>query len=401
MLKFSLKNLLTKVFQSILIIVSIVISSSVAVVSYNVSNQVSDGLTNNALYYSLIIGPSGSQTQLAMNSMYFTDSPLGTIPYSLMDNLLMDSRVREVIPFAMADEYNGAKIVGSNSLYLNNHPLKEGSIFKDDAVFEIVLGYNVAKINDSQIGDLIYTSHSDGDMHHTPFKVVGILDRSYSSFDNVCFTQIQSIWQVHEAEHEEEHEEEHDEMNDMVCAFLVKTMNPVYAIQLQNEYNGKIITAEIEEEEHSFILQAIEPMNIMRSVLEDTDQNKYLIYALSAIILVMNILVISIITVLNMYQSTKDIKLMRLIGISMKKINLVYLIQNAIIGLAAIILAFMLSRIGILALGSYVGKMGVVMNINKVYPLEIVILLAVLIINILPTIICTKILASKDGINNE
>ena len=72
MLKFALKNMAIKKTQVILIILSIVISAGIAVLAFNVATQVDEGITNNAGYYSAIIGPAGSNTQLAMNTMYFT-----------------------------------------------------------------------------------------------------------------------------------------------------------------------------------------------------------------------------------------------------------------------------------------------------------------------------------------
>ena len=99
-------------------------------------------------------------------------------------------------------------------------------------------------------------------------------------------------------------------------------------MQLANEYNGKIIT---DCEGKSYTLQAIEPMAVVRDVLEDADNTKYIVFVLCAVILVMNIMIISIITLLNTYHSAKEIALMRLIGISMKRINLLYIIQNNII----------------------------------------------------------------------
>ena len=71
MFRFALKNMAIKMVQNILIVLSIVISAGIAVLAYNVANQVDDGITQNAGYYSVIVGPSGSQTQLAMNTMYF------------------------------------------------------------------------------------------------------------------------------------------------------------------------------------------------------------------------------------------------------------------------------------------------------------------------------------------
>lgn len=395
MFKFAIKNLLIKKIQVILIIFSIMISAGVGVLAYNVSNQVSDGLTSNAAYYSLIVGPSGSSTQLAMNSMYFTDEPLGTIPYSVKIDLEKDSRVKSVIPFAMADNYNGYKIVGTTGKYLDGKKMLKGEMFDDQTTFEVVVGYNVAKTCSLKIGEQIFTSHSLGEEHHTPFVVKGILSQSFSSFDNIVFTQLRSIWEVHEEEEEEEEEHDHEEMENMVCALLVNTTNPLTAMQLQNEYNGKLVPGE----DKTYTLQAIEPMSVMRNVLEDTDQTKYIVYALAGIILLMNILIIVIITLLNMYQSQKDIKLMRLIGVSMKKINLLYLIQNTLIGLISVVLALVVSRIGLIAMGGYAASMGVVLNVGKIYPPEFLVLLLIFIVNVLPTLICTNIMSKKDGLD--
>ena len=136
----------------------------------------------------------------------------------------------------------------------------------------------------------------------------------------------------------------------------------------------------------------------MRNVLEDTDQNQYIIYALTVVIVLMNVLVISVVTLLNMKASEKEIKLMRLIGISMGKINLIYLIQNAIIGFVSVLLAFGLSRIGLLAMGSYALGKGVVLNGSVIYFVEILLLVGVFIINILPTLIWTLVQSRKDGL---
>ena len=123
-------------------------------------------------------------------------------------------------------------------------------------------------------------------------------------------------------------------------------------------------------------------------------------FVLCGIILVMNVLIIVIITLLNMYHSTEEIRLMRLIGISMKKINLLYMIQNAVIGLAAVCLAFGLSRLCLALMSDYVADMGVVLDIGKVYLPELAILLGIFVISILPTAVCTWRLSRQDGLRS-
>ena len=396
MLKFALKNMAIKKVQIILIVLSIVISAGIGVLAFNVATQVDEGITSGAQYYSAIIGPAGSNTQLAMNTMYFTDSPVGTIPYSVVSSLQQDQRVDSVIPFAMADNYNGYNVVGTTPAYLENKAVAKGEMFTSTETMQAVVGSNIAKYCDLEVGDLIYTSHSASgtDKHTQGITVVGILDESHSSFDNIVFTQIKTLWDMHDhGEHEEG--EEHQHTHGTVCAILINTKNPGYAMQLVQEYDGKIVTT---EDDDNYTLQAIEPMSIVRDVLNDADDTKYIVFVLCAVILIMNIMIISIITLLNMYHSAKEISLMRLIGISMKKINLLYIIQNSIMGLVSVLLAFGVSRICMSLMNGYVESMGVVLNMTKVYPMEFIILLAVFIISVLPTVIWTFCMSRKDSI---
>ena len=400
MLKFALKNMAIKKVQIILIVLSIVISAGIGVLAFNVATQVDEGITSGAQYYSAIVGPAGSNTQLAMNTMYFTDSPVGTIPYSVVSSLQQDQRVGSVIPFAMADNYNGYNVVGTTPAYLENKSVAKGEMFTVAETMQAVVGSNIAKYCDLEVGDLIYTSHSASgtDTHTQGLTVVGILEESHSSFDNVVFTQIKTLWDMHDhGEEHGEHEEgeEHQHTHGTVCAILVNTKNPGYAMQLVQEYDGKIITT---EDGDNYTLQAIEPMSIVRDVLNDADDTKYIVFVLCAVILIMNIMIISIITLLNMYHSAKEISLMRLIGISMKKINLLYIIQNSIMGLVSVLLAFGVSRICMSLMNGYVESMGVVLNMSKVYPMEFIILLAVFIISVLPTVIWTFCMSGKDSI---
>jgi len=389
-----------KKVQIILIVLSIVISAGIGVLAFNVATQVDEGITSGAQYYSAIVGPAGSNTQLAMNTMYFTDSPVGTIPYSVVSSLQQDQRVDSVIPFAMADNYNGYNVVGTTPAYLKNKSVAKGEMFTSTETMQAVVGSNIAKYCDLEVGDLIYTSHSASgtDKHTQGITVVGILEESHSSFDNVVFTQIKTLWDMHDhGEEHGEHEEgeEHQHTHGTVCAILINTKNPGYAMQLVQEYDGKIITT---EDDDNYTLQAIEPMSIVRDVLNDADDTKYIVFVLCAVILIMNIMIISIITLLNMYHSAKEISLMRLIGISMKKINLLYIIQNSIMGLVSVLLAFGVSRICMSLMNGYVESMGVVLNMSKVYPMEFIILLAVFIISVLPTVIWTFCMSRKDSI---
>jgi hypothetical protein len=405
MIRFALRNLAVKKVQVILVILSVVVSAGTGVLAYNTAAQVSDGITGTAAYYSAIIGPSGSKTQLAMNSMYFTDEPLGVIPYSLVEELLRDSRVVSAVPFAMADEYNGYSVVGTSPEYLSGKRLAEGEMFAASGECEAVLGYTAAKVCGAEVGDLIYTGHSAGQTHKTPLRIVGILERTHTVYDSQVFTQLRTIWVLHEAEEEEEEEEEdhdHLELDGMVCAVMVKTRNPAYATALVGEYDGKVVSYDKGSGEGAslYTLTAIEPMATVRGILREADNTRYIVFVLCGIILAMNVIVVSIVTLLNMYHSAAEIALMMLIGIGMGRINLLYLVQNAFAGLLSTVLAFCVSRLCLGLMGGYVASMGVVLDPSKVYPAELLILFCVFLISVLPTLVCTLVMSRRDSLGS-
>lgn len=392
MFKFALKNMAIKKAKIILlvisIVISIVISASVALLAYNVSEQVDEGFKTTTGYYDMIIGPSGSSTQLAMNTMFFTESPLGTISYEYVEKLQSDMRINKVVPFTMGDSYNSAKIVGTTPDFLEGKTLKTGEMFAGE--FEAVVGSAVAKKYGLTLGSELVTSHglAEGGASHasTPLKVAGILNETGTAYDNVIFTSVETVWETHDhSESEEEHEHEHE--HGEVCAILLKTKSFNYYNQIKSEYS----------EEASLLV--INPAEVIREVMENVDMSSKIVYILCIIILIMNIFIISVITLLNMYDSKKEISLMRLIGIGMNKINLLYIIQNGIIGLISTLLALLASRLCLVMMDEFVASMGIVLNSSQIYPFEFVIMAVVFIISVLPTVICTLNMSRKDGLS--
>ena len=405
MFKFAIKNMAIKKVKIVLIVISIVISACVALLAYNISEQVDDGFKSTAAYYDIIIGPAGSSTQLAMNTMFFTDKPLGTISYEYVENLRADMRINAVVPFTMGDSYNGAKIVGTEPIFLEGRALSDGEMFGEK--FECVVGSAVAKKYGLALGDELITSHGLAEGGHAheqnPLRVVGILKQTNTSYDNVIFTAVETVWATHDHGGEEEHAEEehaeeehvHDETCDHeheehgeICAILVKTKSFNHYNAVKTEYGA------------DSKLLVINPSEVLREVLENVDMSSKIVYILCIIILIMNIFIISVITLLNMYDSKKEISLMRLIGIGMSKINLLYILQNGIIGLISTILAFAASRLCLILMGEFVASMGIVLNSARVYPLELAIMALIFTISVIPTVVCTLNMSRKDGLSD-
>ena len=297
----------------------------------------------------------------------------------------------------MGDSYNSAKIVGTKSAFLDGKDLKEGKMFEN--VFEAVVGSSVAEKYGLRIGDSMVTSHGlseHGESHEaTPLTLVGILEKTSTAYDNAVFTDIETVWKVHDheeegehEEHEEEHDGEHHHEEGTVCAILVKSKNLAASEEIKKELS-----------EDSGIL-TITPAEVIREVISNVDMSRRIVYILCVIIMIMNVFVISTITILNMYDSQKDIALMRLIGIGTQKVNILFLIQNAVIGFISTAVSFGVSRLCLSFMSDYVASMGIVLDSSKIYPLEWLIMGVVFVISILPTFICTVHISRKDIIRN-
>lgn len=399
MLKFAIKNMAVRRVKLLLTALSVVIAAGVSLLAYNISMQVSEGIVNTAANYDLIIGPSGSATQLAMNTMFFTDKPLGTISYDVVEELQNSGKVNLVVPFSMGDSYNSAPIVGTTPAFLDGKTLSAGEMFAED--YEVVVGSDVARQYGLKVGDQILSSHGlsgSGHAHEgSPLTVVGILKATDTAYDTAIFTRYTTVWAVHgshdEDEHDEDHDEEHEEDHDEaesgeICAVLVKSKSVADYSALMSAYSS-----------NSDYL-AINPATVLREVLDNVDLSRKIVYALCAVILVMNVFVVTVIALLNMYDAREEIALMRLIGVGMRKVNLLFMLQNALVGVAAMAASLGISHLCLLAIRRFVASMGIVLSASRIYPLEWAILLLTFVLTILPTTICTMRMARRDGAGN-
>lgn len=388
MLKFALRHMAVRRTKLMMTCLSIVVTACVALLAYNISTQISEGIIRTASSFDIIIGPSGSSTQLAMNTMFFTDKPLGTIPYALVEEIQNSGLASAVVPFSMGDSYNDAPIVGTTPALLEGKSLSSGEMFAN--VCEAVVGYDVAKKYNLHVGSSLITSHglsgSGSDHAESPLTVTGILSRTHTAYDNAVFTPCETIWALHD--HEDEHEErgEHDE-DKTVCAVLVRSKSIADYSTLTAAYS-----------DNSDYL-VINPNTVLREVLENVDMSRRIVYILCAVILIMNVFVITLIALLSAYDSRSEISLMRLIGVSMGKINLLYLIENAVAGALALALSLLAAHGCLLGIRSFVAGMGIVLNAAKIYPAEWAVLLLVFAVSILPTSIMTLRMSRRDGVD--
>lgn len=380
MFKFAIKNLLTRKAKFLMTTIAIIVSTLIIMFSFNVAKQINDGIISTASYYDVVIGATGSSTDLVMSTMFFTGTATDTVDSSIFEEIKNNSNVKEAIPFATGDNYKGKLIVGTDKSFLSRKTLKEGKYFEE--AFEVVLGYNVAKDNGLSIGDKIVGSHGVSESSHShdnkPYIVVGILEKTHTAYDNTLFTKTESVWKTHEDHDEdsvENEQEEHEEHEHSYTAILVKTKNPANALNLINELNKK-----------GGIL-AVNPSSVLRNLLDSIDLVKNIVYILCAVIGAMSFIIIYMITLMMMQDVKKDVLLMRLLGLQRKNISGIIFIQNIIVSILGVFIAFIFTRISLLLINNLTESMGIVMNYGKIYIEEYFIMIVVIVLSLIPTFI--------------
>lgn len=418
MFSYSLKSLFSKKVVTSLFTLALTVVLVVSMLAVNIFSQIKEGFFNSDGQYDIVIGKRGSSIGLVMSALYFSSDPVGTIPYSYYEKLKENKNLKIVIPMAMADNYKGANIVGTSQDFLMNKKLKEGRLFKNP--FEAVVGYNVAKRFGLKLGDPLVSSHGVGksgvEEHHShPYKLVGILDETHTSYDNVVFTSVESIWEVHgighehedeehseEGTHEEKHRDEvaHDEEAEShedeehhedgvsenrsehehhddraLTAIVIRSGNFVEANKILVEYKN------------NEGVQAVNPTQTLRGLMENLDVSKQVAQLLCSIIIILSFILIAIMTVFMFESNKRDVQTLRFIGLKKSLISKFVLYQNITLISVGVIVSLALSRLALYVANEISSKMGIVLDVTKFYSEEILVLIGVSVVCVIPTFI--------------
>jgi putative ABC transport system permease protein len=284
----------------------------------------------------LVVGAKGSPLQLILSSVFHLDVPTGNIEFEEVEKLQKNPLIKSIIPIALGDNYRGFRIVGAERNYIEHYQGKiaQGNFARDE--MEIVIGAEIAKKYQLNLGDKITGAHGlseSDDLHEdSPYKISGILQPSGNVLDRLIITPIESVWHVHDHdEEEEEHEEDHQEKE--ITAALISFKTPLAIVSLPREIN------------QNTNLQAASPtLEITRLVrIFDIGFEAIKFFGLILIIISASGFFIILLNIVN--DGAYDIALMRSLGASRSKITKFVLAQGLILGIISAIIGLGLSRI--------------------------------------------------------
>ena len=207
LVRLSWKNLTFKPLNALLSILLFALSIGLISLLLSLRKQADEQFDNNLAGINLVVGAKGSPLELTLNSMYHVGYATGNVPLGKVKAFFNPKHpiVEDVVPLSVGDSYKGYRIVGTIPKILDWYgtSIVEGEVWQHD--FEVVIGEEVARVNELKIGSKFKSNHGiidEGDEnnieHDDDFTVVGILAPSSTVMDQLVLTTNQTYWHSHE-----------------------------------------------------------------------------------------------------------------------------------------------------------------------------------------------------------
>lgn len=349
-IKIALKNLLKKALTNGLS--TLLMALGVAIISLIISlnSQLDNQFIKNIKGIDMVIGAKGSPLQLILASIYQIDSPTGNINFDAAKKIVQNPFIKKAIPLALGDSYQGYRIIGTDSTYLNHFKaeIAIGKIFEKP--MDCVIGYGISQKFKIKVGDQLGSSHgldAEGEQHQeAKYTVTGLLKYNNSTLDQLIITPLESVWSVHHSA--EKHTSAFDLLTEQpdknltnekadneITAMLVKFRNPMGLMTIPRNINANT--------NMQAALPAIEINRLLSLLGIGVEALKWL-----AIII---ILVAGISVFVTLYNSLKERKyelaLMLSMGATRFQLFLMLLIEGLFIGIMGFILGIFIGKIGL------------------------------------------------------
>lgn len=382
-LKISWKSVWSKPLSSALNVMLVAFGIGILTILLLASTQIEEKLNNNAKDIDLVVGAKGSPLQLILSSIYYIDFPTGNIPLKDARELTRNPFVKRATPLALGDNYNGVRIVGTDTNFISLYGLKlqAGKFWNAD--LEATIGANVAKEQNLKVGDQFYGAHGlteNKDQHKEhQYRVTGILTPQGNVTDNLILTNIASVWEMHGEETEGHKEDGKSDTADVegkeITSLLIQYRSPMAVVIFPRMVNqGTNLQS---------ASPAVESTRLFSLIGVGVDTLQWFA------VLIMLIAAISVFV--NLYNSLKerqyDLAIMRTLGASRTKLFIIIIFEGLILTVIGSIIGLALGHLALQLIGNYQESSQAKLTGLVFIPMEGYLLIAGLAIGILASLL--------------
>lgn len=365
-LQFNFKQIKSSPLSSTLNIVLFATGVTIISLVFSLKDSFEKQIDKNAAGIDLVVGAKGNPLQLILAGIYHVDYPAGNIDYDEAMELCKNPLIKQAIPLALGDNYDGFRIVGTDKAYpeIYKAGVREGNLWLKD--FEVTIGSKVASKTNLTIGSRFAGVHGlsgeSGHVHkNTPYIVKGIFKETGTVIDQLILTNIGSVWKIHEHHHEHEaghehesdhvhegdYEHEHEEHEEAteghkeVTSLLIQYRNPMGAVTLPRLINK------------STHMQAASPVQEINRLYSLLGVGIQVLTYISGLIIIISALSIFISLLNSLKERKYELALIRVMGGSRFRLFSILMLEGISFAIIGYVVGFVVSRIAILFLSSY------------------------------------------------
>ncbi len=250
-------------------VISVALACGLVMAVVSINRQSAQAFTSGASGFDAVLGARGSQLQLVLNSVFHLETSPGNIPYKRYLAIKKDIRVKTAVPFAVGDNYQGFRIVGTTPEFFESYRFGKDQVLKAEPggafwtgfkpeKWEAVIGSMAAQRTGLRVGDSFNSFHGltfDPAMQHPDkFTVVGVLEPTNTPADRVVWVPLESFYHMtgHDLKPLPGADEDSvpkkgepipDEYKE-VSAVMLKFKSPMFGAQLSEQINrqGNVMT---------------------------------------------------------------------------------------------------------------------------------------------------------------
>lgn len=339
----ALKSLRHKPLSSALNMVLMAVGIAMMTFVLSASSQLADSALRDADGIDLVVGAKGSPLQLILSSIYHVDTPTGNIPLAAEALLKQNRMVRNAMPLALGDSYQGFRIVGTRTSYIKHYQgeIAQGKMFA--APMQAVFGAQAAARTGAAIGTTFFGSHGlagNGEAHEdAAYQVIGILNPTGTVLDRLILTPVESVWQVHEKTNgldanDPEEKEVMDETRELT-ALLIQYSSPLAAVTMPRFINS--------QSELQAAQPALEAAKLFRLMGVGVD----VLRGIAAIILLSAALSMFVALYNALEERKADLAILRTLGAPPAKLFLLLLTEGVLLALAGAAIGWMAGHVAV------------------------------------------------------
>lgn len=208
LLRIALKSAKNRKVGLILAAFSIALSIMLLLSVDTIRKQSKNSFVNTISKTDLVVGARSGPLNLLLYSVFRIGGATNNVSWKSYQEIANRPEVAWTVPISLGDSHQGFRVLGTNKDYFEFYRFADGQnlVFDTgkqfDALYDVVLGKEVADQLNYKLGDSITLAHglvSTKFAAHDdkPFTVVGILDRTGTPVDQTVHVSLEAIEAIH------------------------------------------------------------------------------------------------------------------------------------------------------------------------------------------------------------